>query len=43
MTIHGFADFAAADTVELWVTNEDNATNILIADANLTVEMVAGT
>jgi hypothetical protein len=36
-------DLAAADTIELWATNEDDTSNILLSNIAMTVEMVAGT
>ena len=28
------------DTIEVWLTNEDNATNLLLVDANLTIQRI---
>jgi len=39
----GYIDLAANDTVELWGTNEDNATNFLATNVTLGLHMVAGT
>jgi hypothetical protein len=39
----GYIDLAATDTVELWGTNEDNATNFLVTNVTLAVGMKAGT
>jgi hypothetical protein len=33
----GLSSLAIDDTIELWLTNEDNATNILVSDANILI------
>lgn len=38
--VSGIVSLTAADTVEVWVTNEDNATNLLVADASLSVVLL---
>ncbi len=43
ISISGIADLAATDTVEVWLTNDDNATDILVKDANLSVVQIGGT
>ena len=39
MSMSGLAALAATDTVELWLSNDDNATNILVADANISITL----
>ena len=43
MSISGFADLAATDTVELWVANEDSTDNLILSDVDMTVKQLAGT
>ena len=40
MSVSGIVNLSPTDTVEVWVTNEDNATNILVQDANLSVVLL---
>lgn len=35
-------NLALNDTIEIWLTNEDNATNILVDNANLTITQIGG-
>ena len=37
ISVSGIAKFSIDDTVEVWITNDDNATDLLLADANLSV------
>jgi hypothetical protein len=43
VTMSGIIDLAANDTVELWVTNDDDTSNIIIEDCALSVIQIAGT
>jgi hypothetical protein len=40
---HGYADLAVNDTVEVWVRNVTNTTNLTFANITLTVEQKTGT
>ena len=42
VSISGIASLTAADTVELWVANDSNATNLLLADCNLSILKIGG-
>lgn len=37
VSISGLADLTAGDTIEVWLTNDDSADDILIADANVSL------
>lgn len=42
ISVSGMANFAVNDTVEVWVTNEDNASNFIIDEANLSLVQTGG-
>jgi hypothetical protein len=42
-SMSGICDFAASDTVELWVWNETNTNDVIIDDVTLSVVQIAGT
>jgi hypothetical protein len=43
ITISGIADLAVDDTLEIWVWNEDNTSNVIIDDVSLSVLLIGGT
>jgi hypothetical protein len=42
VSMHGVCKYQASDTVEVWLWNEDNATDIIIDDITLSVVQIGG-
>ncbi|HDY66403.1 MAG TPA: hypothetical protein ENH85_01280 [Candidatus Scalindua sp.] len=42
ISVSGLISVSKGDTIEVWITNEDNATNLLLEDADLSIIQIGG-